>query len=119
MSVSNIPNSHTRSFENAISFFEHRACQPFCKDRYDTSVKSSSGESKALEVDVSFQVDLPREQLHNIIQKHQNTKVVFWYIGAYGLKQEGVSYYKEDIGKIQDYPNNAEVILYDLTAWAA
>ena len=70
-------------------------------------------------ITVSFQQLMTREGLWETVASYNNPKVIFWYIGAHGLKKEGVLYYKEDFSAIRSLRNQSECILYDLTTWAA
>lgn len=63
--------------------------------------------------------NLSRLELLNEIGAIQDPQVLFWYIGENGFKLEGVNYYKRDLGKVLKLDNNANCILYDLTAWSA
>src|SRR5438105_3413401 len=70
-------------------------------------------------VNILFKEKLTREKLVKEISCLSNPQVIFWYIGPYGLKEQGVHYYKKDLRKINNLSNNSECWLYDLTAWGA
>lgn len=57
---------------------------------------------------------LPRE-----IAKLAKPRVIFWYIGAYGLKQEGVNFYRKRLAKLLDLSKDIRCYLYDLSSWEA
>jgi hypothetical protein len=85
---------------SAVSFLEHRTFLA----------------SEEVEVRVVFRKGVSREELWERIDSYYNPKVIFWYIGPYGLKARGVEYYREDLK--QCVANGGECVLYDLTAWA-
>jgi hypothetical protein len=73
----------------------------------------------ALSVSVLFRKNLSRQELIQAIAQVQKPQVIFWYIGEYGLREQGVNYYKKDLKKILETDNQSTCVLYDLTAWAA
>lgn len=55
-------------------------------------------------------------QLVEAIRQVKRPEVIFWYIGVYGLRENGVRYYRKDLSKILE-TSEASCQLYDLTAW--
>jgi len=51
-------------------------------------------------VSVSYKENLSELDLLESIEKIKDPQVVFWYIGAHGLKKEGVAFYKNKVGHI-------------------
>jgi hypothetical protein len=68
---------------------------------------------------VHFEEGLNETDLLEKIGKIANAQVVLWYIGAYGLKEEGVKFYKSKINQIINGPNQASCWLLDFSAWGA
>jgi hypothetical protein len=71
---------------------------------------------KSVKVEVSYRINLRGEQLVEAIQQVENPQVIFWYIGVYGLREQGVKYYRKDLTKLLRIPT-VTCQLYDLTAW--
>jgi len=73
-----------------------------------------------LSINVSFKSNLSSEQVVAEISSLEAPQVVFWYIGCYGLKKEGVKFYKEAFLSYLLQANSSSICwLFDLTAWAA
>lgn len=72
-------------------------------------------------IEVGFEVNLRFEAFFQKIQElGNNVQVMLWYGGEYGLKQEGVNFYKNRmLGKLLTMPTQPVCNLYDLTAWGS
>lgn len=70
---------------------------------------------KCFETNVNY-TQVTAKMLAQEIAKINNPQVIFWYIGAYGLREDGVKYYRKDLTKLLG--SSATCQLYDLTAWA-
>lgn len=68
---------------------------------------------------ISYKENLSEVELLSRIREIPNAQIIFWYIGAYGLKEDGVNFYKDKIGEILNYSNDASCWLLDFTAWGA
>jgi hypothetical protein len=72
--------------------------------------------TSTFEVEVSYKF-VKSKQLAEEIRQVVNPQVIFWYMGVYGLREQGVRYYRKDLTKILKL-STATCQLYDLTAWA-
>jgi hypothetical protein len=71
-------------------------------------------------ISVEYEIGSSMEDVVNRIAALPSPYIILWYIGAYGLKQEGVLFYKESlITPIFKQNNKAQFGLLDLTAWGA
>ncbi len=89
----------------------------FMTDPYCLTSCKQENLTEDVKVNVIYKTKLRREQLIEAIRGCENPQVIFWYIGTYGLREQGVKYYRKDLSKILQ-TSNAECQLYDLTAWA-
>lgn len=71
------------------------------------------------DVRVYFKKYLTTAELVKEIGALPNPQVIFWYMGPYGLRQDGVKFYKKVLGQLMPLKNEPNCLLYDLTAWAA
>lgn len=89
-------------------------------DILNFSLLELNGQNNLPKINLSFKKDLSREELVIEIGKIHDPNVFLWYFGEYGLREEGVSFYKTKIlQKILKLKNNTNCLLYDLTAWGA
>lgn len=73
-----------------------------------------------VQVDVQFSEMLTIEQLVLEISQSFEPNVIIWYIGCYGLRENGVCFYKDHlISPILKSNVDAAFWLVDLTAWSA
>jgi hypothetical protein len=75
---------------------------------------------QSIEVKVEFIDGLTTQNIVSKISGVKNPQVVLWYIGIYGLKEEGMSFYKDFlISPIFNQNAGTNFWLVDLTAWGA
>jgi hypothetical protein len=71
-------------------------------------------------ITIEYKEQLPLPQMTAEIAQMASPHVLLWYIGIYGLKKEGVRFYRDSIiDPIAKRQNNAHFWLVDLTAWGA
>lgn len=76
--------------------------------------------NSSVKVAVTYAEDLSTDKVVQKISQLQSPHVCLWYIGTYGLKKEGVKFYKESlITPVLKASKNVTFELLDLTAWTA
>jgi hypothetical protein len=71
-------------------------------------------------ITIEYKEHLPLPQITAEIAQMASPHVLLWYIGIYGLKKEGVRFYRDSIiDPIVKKHENAQFWLVDLTAWGA
>lgn len=73
-----------------------------------------------LKVNLTFKKGMAPAAMLKDISLLEQPEVIFWYIGEYGLKTEGVNFYKKRLMQpMSKIAPQANCRLYDLTAWKA
>lgn len=70
-----------------------------------------------MSVTTNYVENLDHATLMGKIHALPNPQIVVWYFGPYGLKPETVGYYQSKLSGFVEAGNNAQVYLFDLTAW--
>lgn len=69
---------------------------------------------------VSFEEELTTDEVVEKLSSCINPNIILWYIGCYGLREQGVKFYKDKIiSPILNRNQGAIFSLVDLTAWSA
>lgn len=79
---------------------------------------SSTSQTTKLQLSLSFQEELAVSAIHEKVMNMKSPQVMLWYFGANGVKEEGVTFYRDNFMNMLKFENHPTLWLYDLTAWA-